>query len=117
MKTRDLITEFSLDSLLDWKEMGMLYVGNYDGSLTFGATYNKHLNDIPIDEAIEIAKKPLTVSEALNLMSAEEKARFWVGKGTEIHNQACHYAYASETKKKSWDECYVEKMTEFFNSP
>lgn len=67
-------------------------------------------------EVAETTSTPLTWNDAINAMSAKEKARFWVGKGSEMHNQACRYAWAQQTYKKSWDEHYVDKMTELLNS-
>jgi hypothetical protein len=78
--------------------------------------YNR-VGDVTVKVGETKASKPITWNDAINAMSVEEKARFWVGKGSEMHNQACRYAWAQQTYKKLWDEHYVDKMTELLNSP
>lgn len=64
---------------------------------------------------MESAEKPLTWNERINQMTVEEKARWMLNRGTEMHNESAKYAWDNASHK--FEEMYLKRMTDFLNSP
>lgn len=61
---------------------------------------------------------PPTWNDAINAMSAEEKAKNQLGRMAQMHNEAARYAWDCFLKDGAdFEEKYIERMTELLNSP
>ena len=57
----------------------------------------------------------MTWNERINQMTVEEKARWMLNRGTEMHNESAEYAWDNDSRK--FEEMYIQRMIEFLASP